>query len=337
MTVRFFLLCLLAPGLLGGQAPRIGIIDFYGLRKVSEKQIREVLGVKEGDALPPSKADVEERMEQVRGVVRARLEAVCCDDGKAILFVGIEERGAPHFSFRRPPDGEVALPEEIVQTYHRLLTVYEQLVRKGDAAEDWTRGHALAANPDARALQERLLAYADGQVTTLRDVLRNSADSEQRAIAAYVIAYAPKKSLVVNDLQYAMQDPNDSVRNNAMRALGAITVLASRDPELGIQVSPTWFIEMLNSILWTDRNKATSALVNLTESRDPKTLDQLRERAFPSLIEMARWKSLGHALPAFILLGRVAGVEEQEILDAWSTGEREALVARIVESGQTKK
>ena len=42
----------------------------------------------------------------------------------------------------------------------------------------------------------------------------------------------------------------------------------------------------------------------MTEKRDPKMLDQIRERALPSLIEMAKWKHAEHAIPGYILLGR---------------------------------
>jgi len=79
-------------------------------------------------------------------------------------------------------------------------------------------------------------------------------------------------------------------------------------PDAQVKISPTWFIEMLNSLVWTDRNNGAVALVNLTESRDAGTLDQLRDRALPSLVEMARWQYLQHALPAYILLGRAAGM-----------------------------
>jgi hypothetical protein len=45
------------------------------------------------------------------------------------------------------------------------------------------------------------------------------------------------------------------------------------------------------------------------------------------LVEMARWKTLAHALPAFILVGRVAGFTDEQIQDAWSRGDREKIIA----------
>jgi len=328
IKVRLFWFWLWAPGLLLGQVPRIGVIDFYGLRKVPEARLRSALGVGEGDALPRSKADVEERIERVPGVVQARLEAVCCEGDRAILYVGIQEKGAPHFDFRLPPNSDVSLPPDLVETYRKFLEAFERVARGSTVAEDLTQGYSLMADPEGRALQEQFRAFAERNVELLHEVLREAKDDEQRAVAACVIGYAPKKRGVVSDLLYAMQDAYDDVRANAMRALGAIAVLAAREPDSDLRISPTWFIEMLNSIVWNDRRRAATALVNLTETRNPGILGQLRERALPSLVEMAQWKTLAHALPAYLVLGRIAGLSEKDIQEAWSKGERGALIQR---------
>jgi hypothetical protein len=291
-----------------------------------------VLGVKEGDALPPSKGDTEERLDAVPGVVESHLEAVCCDAGKMILYVGIEEKGAVHFDLREPPEGEVKLPEEITAVYRRLL---DALSGGRDNGDDLTQGHALSANADARKIQQELIPLAKDHLNELRNVLRNSGDEEQRATAAYVIGYVPKKSDIVDDLQDAMKDADAGVRNNAMRSLWALAVLQRLDPDRGVRISPTWFIEMLNSLSWSDRNKALLVLQILTDKRDQSVIDQLRERALPSLVEMSRWKSLGHALPAYMLLGRIAGLPDQQVQDAWSRGDREWVIAQA--TGKRKK
>ncbi len=320
------LIALLGAALSAGQSPRVGVIDFYGLGRLSEQRVREVLGVREGDPLPGSKADLEERLEALPGVVRARLEAVCCEGDQAILYVGIEEKGAPHFEFRYPPSAGVSLPEGIVETYREFVRVFADAARRGRTAEDLTRGYALAADPDVRAIQEEFRAFAEKNVEQLRTVLRTSMYDGQRAVAASVIGYAPRARGVVNDLMYAMQDFDQDVRANAMRSLAAIAVLAERDPEAGLKISPTWFVEMLNSIVWNDRYRAARALVQLTERRSPTVLAHLRERALPALIEMARWRTLDHALPAYILLGRVASLPEERIHELWEKGDRETVI-----------
>jgi hypothetical protein len=316
--------------------PRIGIIDYYGLRKVPRERVEKALGVHVGDPMPGSKGSVEDQIEEIPGVVMSHLEAVCCDNGKAILFVGVEEKGAAHFAFRSLPTGGAVLPQEVVDEYGTFLTALEAAVRRGSVAEDLRSGHSLMADPDTRAAQKRFTEVAAANLPVLRDVLRNSSDPEQRAIAAYILGYARRKRDVVDDLQYAMQDPDDGVRNNAMRALGAILVLASRDPGLEIQVPPTWFVEMLNSIFWTDRNKAVMVLLNLTDKRQQNVIDLIRERAIPSLAEMARWTSLQHAIGPFTLLGRVGGLSDEQIQQAWTKGDREQVISRILKPPKRK-
>jgi len=328
--VRTVVVLVLLAAAATAQAPRVGVIDFHGPRKVSEALLRKALGVREGDPLPRSKGEVEGALETVPGVVRARLEATCCEDGKAILYVGIEEKGAPHFDYHQPPDGEARIPDEIHGAYARFLASVHEAARVGETGEDLSQGHSLMHNAASREIQIQFPALVESHLVKLREVLRTSADEEHRAMSAYIIGYAKNKRGVVEDLQYALRDPDDTVRNNALRALGAITVLATRDPAREIRISPTWLIEMLNSLIWQDRHTAAVTLVTLTERRDESVMAHIRERAIEALAEMARWKHLPHALPAFILLGRLAGMPEVEIQKAWTNSDRESVVRRAL-------
>lgn len=312
------------------QGPRIGIIDFYGLHKVPESKVRQALGVREGDPLPRSKGDTEERIDGLSGVVESHLEAVCCEAGQMILYVGVEEKGAPHFELRDAPEGEVNLPQDITATYRRFLAASEAATRIGQTAEDLTQGHTLSANPETREIQEQFVPIVKQNLGELRHVLRDSGDEEQRAIAAYVIAYSENKAVIVDDLQFALKDADAGVRINAARGLKALAVLARLKPDSGVKIEATWFIEMLNSLSWGDRQQALGVLQILTDVRNPSVIEQLRERALGSLVEMARWKSLTHALPAYLLLGRVAGLPDQQVEDAWNRGNRESVIAQAV-------
>jgi hypothetical protein len=317
--------------------PRIASIDYYGLHKIPADRVQRALGLKAGDSFPPSKGDIEDRLEQIPGVVTARLEAVCCDRGQGILFVGIEEKGGVHFRYHSPPVGSAVLDSDMLAVYHDLVQAVQAAARRGSTREDLTQGHPLMADPDARGIQQQFPVYAKERITALRDVVRNSTDEEHRAIAALILGYAPDKTAVIDDLEYAMQDPVQGVRSSAMGALNAIAVLARLQPDLGIKIHPTWFIEMLNSVVLTDRTRALDALVTLTDSRDANTLAQLHDRALPSLAEMAQWKSLPHALPAFLLVGRVGNVAEEQIYANWTSGDRVAMIQRVVNPGRAKK
>src|SRR5665213_2324954 len=266
-------------------APTVGVIDYYGLNKVTRDRIQKTLGFKEGDPFPASKAGVEERLDEIPGVVESHLEAVCCDEGKIVLYVGIEERGAVHFDLREAPEGEVTLPPDVTALYRRYFDAFEEAVRRGSTAEDLTHGHSLMADPLVREIQLQFPAVAEAHLGELRNVMRNSADDEQRGIATFLIGYAPKKDQVAEDLQFALRDADPGVRANAARAIVALAVYARLNADSGIKLEPTWFIEMLNSLSWSDRERALKALQILTDGREASMLEQLRNRALPALVE----------------------------------------------------
>ncbi len=335
--MKFLCLSLAAAALLSAQAPHVDDIEFYGLHKLPEQKLLHALRLKPGDPLPPSKGGLEDDLEQIPGVVLAHLEAVCCDQGKTTLFIGIEEKGAPHLAFRSAPAGAAVLPDDVTGNYHKFLNAVRDAGHRGSTAEDLTNGHSLMADPDAREFQFGFADFATLHVPLLRDVLRDSDDAEQRAIAAIVIGYAPTKKDVLNDLVYALQDPDEAVRANALRSLNAFAVLARLQPQAGLRVPATWFVEMLNSIVLSDRTRAADALVTLTDQDAAAALDQIRDRALDSVVEMAQWRNLRYALPAFLLVGRLAGMNEQEIQKAWTSGDRQPAIGLALGTRAKKK
>jgi hypothetical protein len=321
----FFLFLLLVSA--RGQAPPVGIIDFYGLRTVSESQVRGALQLKEGGNLPSSRKDVEKRLAGLPNVERARLNAICCEAGKLILYIGIQEKGASILKFRPAPRGKVVLPEEIIKVVNDFYKALSEAVQKGEVEEDDSSGHSLMKNAEVRAAQEKFLPLANRNLPLLRQVLYRSSNAEHRAFAAQLIAYYDDKNSIVKDLVYGMSDENEAVRNSSIRALGVLARYALNSPKKKISVPAASFIDLLNSLEWTDRNKASLALWQLTEKRDRNTLLSLRKNALESLIEMSRWKTAGHALSSFVLLARIGGVPEDEIMKLWESGEREKVIS----------
>ena len=326
--------CILGLDLAFAQDQQIGIIDFFGLRTVSEQQARIALGLHEGDTLPTSISDIEERMKDSLHVAEAHINVVCCDDsGRIILFVGIRETPERRSMYRASPHWNISLPPEITDAYNHFLDAFQLAVSKGITGDDLTEGHSMMADSATRSWQKQFLVFARHDLKILRTVLRNSADPTQRATAAYVIGYASDKRLVTDDLLNAVVDEDEIVRNNAARALAAIATLANRKPGLRIRISAAPFINMLGSSVWTDRNKALMVLSVMTKKRNHTLLRQLRDRAFRSLVEMARWKSKGHAYNAFLMLGRVSGFSDRELNKvAWDIPRRNALIDRIVKA-----
>jgi hypothetical protein len=304
------------------QIPAVGIIDFYGLRTVKPEDVRAVLRLKEGDAVPKSKAErevLERRLAALPNVARASVSFVCCDEraGKTILYVGILEKGQSFPQFRAAPKGKILLPAGIVDDGENFTEALIRAVQKGDAEDDALAGHSLMKNPEARAFQEKFILFAAGNFGLLRKVLRESSNAEHRALAAQIIAYVSDKRAIVADLVYAMRDSNESVRNNAMRALALIARFAQDNPQKKIEVPIAPFVDLLNSIEWSDRNKSAYALLALTENRDENVLALIRRNAFASLAEMVRWQNPGHALAPFLILGRTVDLTDAEIEKLW--------------------
>jgi hypothetical protein len=321
--------------LLGGQGIQIGIIDFYGLRNVSADHVRRALTFKEGDTVSEDRSSLKEtenRLATLPGVVRARTAVVCCDQGRAIVYIGIEERGASALTLRAAPSGAERLAPDIVQAGEDASNAFKSAVQRGDAAEDRTKGHALAHDPATRRIQERFIVYATRDLAGLRSVLRNSSDASHRALAAQLIGYAPDKQAVVEDLAQGMRDPSEAVRNSAMRALMVFAEAAPITGGTRLQIPWRPFIEFLTSPVWSDRNKASGALMTLSASRDPALLEMLRRDALVPLVEMARWKSAGHAYAAFIILARIAGYSDESANDHWSRGDREIVIKAALKS-----
>jgi hypothetical protein len=256
----------------------------------------------------------------------------CCYQEKEMLYVGIRENGAPIFRYRQKPTGAVVLPDQVLNWAKDLDLAIGEAVLRGEGGDDHSQGYSLIQYPKGRAIQEKYIEFAARNEDLLRRVLHTSSKAEHRAIAADVIAYGKGKRRIVRDLLDAVSDPDGDVRNNATRALGIIAEFAAQHPSLNIKVPADPFIRMLNSYVWPDLNKAGYVLFQLTESRDPKLLEDLRKESLASLTDMAHWENPGHAFFALAVLGRIAGIPEKDLFEQIHNN-REKVIAAAASSG----
>ena len=323
---RVLLLVLLAAAPLAAQQPAIGYIDVYGARASRADAVRAAAGISAGDSVTAMLASaVRARLLALPGVRDAQVAVVCCENERSIVYLGVVERDAPAFTFAAAPVGEIRLPVNIVQDADAFMRALLDAVTQGQAEEDDSLGHSLLRYAPAREVQQRFINYAAGNVARLRIVLHESADAQHRAIAAQVIAYAFNKAAIIPDLIEALRDPDSNVRNNALRALAVMAAYNQKHAESMLRIPYQPFLDLMGSPYWTDRNKASLVLMSLTSGRDPLLLHQVRTRIFAELAEMAQWQVPGHALPAAVILGRLAGLPEEEIMPAFQR-DRAALI-----------
>jgi HEAT repeats len=306
------------------QLPRIGDIYFYGLHKTTPKQILDAANLAPGDTLPESRGDLEDRITDLPDVTSAQVQTFCCEGNRVTLFIGVEERGEPGPEFRLPPpESPVTLPADLMKRYN----AYEGgLLRLQMNAA----GSGAPAAPD-RSLQgyeRQFQTFAAAHLPLLQTVLRSGSDADDRAASATVMASAPNKKAVVDDLVFALQDSDPTVRTNAMRSLAAIAT--------GIPIPPERFVDLLNSVVLSDRMESIKALLVLTASPNP-AVDLIRQQALGSLAEMARWKTPSYALPPFRLLGRVAGLPDTQVRQMWAAGDREHVIQKALDSAVKKQ
>jgi len=138
--------------------------------------------------------------------------------------------------------------------------------------------------------------------------------------------YAPKDKDQITALLHAVNDPDSTVRNNAVRVLAA---LAEHDASIARQIPPDPFIPILRSLTWTDRNKAMFVLAPITAARDVKTLDSLRRQAITPLRQLSGWTYWDHASMALVLLGRAAGIPEERLQSLLAAGDAAAILDEV--------
>jgi hypothetical protein len=170
-------------------------------------------------------------------------------------------------------------------------------------------------------MREAALAHED----ELLRALAEAGDDQQRIAAAHLAGYTRHSSGQISALLDASRDPNATVRNNATRALGVLA--ASPEFARGIPAEP--FIDLLNSPVWSDRNKGLMLLTSLTRDRNPKVMESLKVRALSALLEMAAWHFPGHSGGAIRLLGRIAGMDDRTLDDLAGKGIAEPVIKAL--------
>ena len=313
----------------------LGEIDFFGYKGFDIVAIRSALPFHEGDIFPPAKAkssddlkrQVSEKIKQVIGRAPTDVSFVCCDSKQSwMVYIGLPGESYQALAFNPAPAGDIRFPKAAVALREEMDKAWMNAVMKGHATEDDSEGFTLTNNPKARRAQLAIREYALRNETLIMQVLASSSDARHRAIAAQMLGYGRQSDEQVDALVRASLDADDGVRNDAVRAL---EVLAGAKPNLAQRIPPEAFVRLLRSGAWLDHNKASLLLVALTKSRDPKVLTLLRTEALDPLLEMARWRSMGHAEAALSILGRIAGLNEDSLNKLIEAGQADTIISKL--------
>jgi len=312
----------------------LAAVDFFGYKGVDVAAIRPALPFQQGDSFPPPKVHTDELKTQVAAAIKriigrepTDVAFVCCDAKQHYLvYIGLPGESYEAIAFNRAPMGDARLPKDAVKLSDAVNDAWSNAIMNGHATEEDSAGYALTNDPKARKAELALRDYALQHEDVLLKVLASSSNADHRAIAAQMLGYGRQFDGQIDALVQASLDADDGVRNNAVRAL---EVLATAKPILARRIPPQPFIRLLRSGAWLDHNKASLVLVALTTTREPKLLEELRADALDPLLEMARWRYVGHAEAALTVLGRIAGIEEDSLNKMIAAGQTTTILAKF--------
>jgi len=287
------------------QSFTIGAIDFFGHGGLDVDRLRAALPLHEGEKVSPESKEkivalVTQAIKRATGREVGDVALTCCDErGRLLIYIGLRDESARQTAYNTAPRGSTRLSPTAIKIYRDVERALSNAISKGVLGEDDSQGYALSVDPEARARQLALHEYATRNAKSVRRVLASTRDVEQRQIAAEILGYADRSRQQIRALIRASHDVDSGVRNNAIRAL---VVLARSSREASAIIPGECFIDLLNSVIWTDRNKSIALLAVLSTERDARLLACLREQALTSLVEMARWSYAGHADNARLII-----------------------------------
>ena len=322
------------PAARGPDRRLLGAVDFFGSKGLDLAAIRASLPFHQGDSFPPPNVHSDElkkraanAIKQVIGRDPTDVVFICCDDKQHYLaYIGLPGQSYEALAFNPAPTGGARLPKEGAKLGEQLEAALADAAMTGHATEEDSAGYSLTNDPKARKMELAARDYALQHEALLLQALASDADADRRAYAAHILGYGRQSDEQIAALVHASLDPDDGVRDNAVRAL---EVLATAKPALARKLPPQPFIRLMRSGSWLDHNKASLVLVGLTTTRDPTLLEELRAQALDPLLEMGRWRYVGHAEAALTVLGRMAGIEEDSLSKMIEGGRSGAILARF--------
>ena len=313
---------------------QIGAINYFGYGGLPLQKVRAALPLHVEDTLTFasfSKKPINDAVSKTIGKLPTDVNVVCCDASQHIeIFIGLPGSTSHSDPTSPIPSGNTHLNLEGLRLYEQEQPLLLQAVSRGAAGEDDSQGYMISNDPSLKAINLAMRSYAIGRESDLRQVLQMASDPKERRAAAALLGYVQRSPTQAEALSNAMNDPDDEVRNNAVRAL-AVLSSATANEHLQINLKP--LINLLYSGIWTDRNKASLLLMRMTEARNPEVLHTLRKEAMEPLVEGASWTDVpSHSMAFLVVLGRIGAIPNKKLYELLKSGNNNAIVAAATSS-----
>lgn len=313
-----FCLLLLAPAPDSADAQQtLEAIDLFGTDQITAEQVRSRLGDTIRAMVRTRMGGDRERARAMYDRVRAGIHEMGAFAYVELALVNYPERGGAYLtvdvvdesdreermSFSPAPTDDVPDPGGLLAAWREYERTGLELLMGGEisSAPDCAAHHCLWGfdHPSLAPYRERFEAVPEHRDELVR-VLREDRDAEDRAAAAYLLAHLTGVQELVDALVPSISDPDETVRNNAMRVLG---IVVNERPGVELDLEPV--LRAVRYPATTDRNKAMLVLFGVAGR--PELQDRIVRGAGPVLLEALRLRQPNNHDTAYLILRRLSG------------------------------
>ena len=244
---------------------------------------------------------------------------------------------AKRMPFKAAPMTTLKDPDGLLAAWRQYEEIALDLVDKGEVNPDTEKCPAVHCpfGHSHKKLKPFEKIFSEGvkkNEKALTEVLNSSKVMDDRASAAYLLAYLNEAEKVAALMIPAIKDPEPLVRNNALRVLGDI---AEKNKEVILPIKP--ILEALEFPRSSDRSKAVF-LAMMMASGSQQVRDEILKTGVPSLLSMLKGNQPDQRDFSHNILRKISGKDfpSSDYL-AWSGWFQKVSRERALTSGQPTK
>lgn len=339
-------LCAAAPAAAAPSSATVLGYDVYGTGRFDEAYVREkfsekvrqwieqegLAGRRKASAQKAAslKKEIESEFQKAGGFAFATLEKVNADSSGSSVFLvfdavepGDAEKRLP---YRLAPAADVPDPAGLLSAWARYQETGWELVHKGELPMDRVNCPAFyctwgGATPPLKALEDRFIAEVPAAKSALARILNEDRDPVRRAQALYLLSYVKDGQELAAWALPGVFDPDERVREAAMRIFGDIAVYRRETPLPVGKIA-----EVLDFPLVDDRTRGLAVLVGLADH--PVYRSFILQHAAAQVVKLLRLKNPSNHDMAYTVLQMLSGEKfpprDYEAWENWLQKARQA-------------